>query len=441
MTTFSFLTDLTFDKFLGYAEYGFWAAVALGILILVHEYGHFIVARWVGVRVEKFSIGFGPRIAAFKRGDTEYMVSWIPLGGYVKFYGDDPEEGTEALDSDEGFLNQPPRKKLAIVAAGPIFNFVLAFVILFLAALYGVPTPSNTLASVKEGGPAAAAGMVAGDTIVGANGKTVDSVADLDAIIGGDATGPVTFTIASPSGEKREIGYAPETTGVIGIAWAGTNDKPIVALVLPGKPAEKAAFMIGDTIVAIDGTPVATTKDVVAKLAPASGVELTVTVLRDSGDTIPLKVTPVGHPDYGITLKTLNIQYGPIDAVGYGFTKSWEIIELTLWSLNKLISREVSHRQIAGPIGIMQMAASFAEKGLFSILFFVALISVNLGVLNLLPIPVLDGGHILFFSIEAILGRPVQLKVQEYAQQAGLFLLLSLMVLAFYNDIMRIVNN
>ena len=434
------LGTVTPDKLYGWFTFGATALIVLGVLILVHEYGHFIVARMVGVRVEKFSIGFGPRIVSWKKGDTDYMLSWIPLGGYVKFYGDEPDNDEIPQDDQESFLNQKVWKRLAIVAAGPIFNIVLAAVILAGVALIGVPTPTRVIDKIKETAPSYKAGLRVGDEILGVNGKPVVKWLDIDAAIVKNDLAPITFSILRPTGERRDITFTPDAEGKIGIIFDISKTKPVVAMPMEDKPAKRAGFSIGDTILSIDGKQVITREDVINMISPAAGKSIPVTVARDSGEQLTLNVVPEALPQFRFQPTIVSKQYGIFGSAWYGVEKTIDIVDKTLYALNLLVTREVSHRQIAGPIGIMQIAGTVAEQGLTRFLFFIALISVNLGILNLLPIPILDGGHIFFFSMEALLGRPVKMKVQEFAQNIGVVLLLSLMALAFYNDILRIIN-
>lgn len=362
---FSAVEAFSFERLYGMFSFGASAVAVLAGLIVAHELGHFLAARLVKIRVEKFSIGFGPRIASVKRGDTEYMLSWVPLGGYVKLYGDDPEA---AVNDSESFLSQPVWKRLMVVAAGPVFNVILAILIITIAAMVGLPESSMKIGEIQADSPALTAG-----------------------------------------------------------------------------------FKTGDTIEAINGTPAKSWRELVETIQKSPGISLSLGVTRETGEKLTITVTPrsreaqtlegkkVTVGQIGVTPQQVITRYSPPMAFVKGLEWTWNITAMTVWSISKLITRDIPADQIAGPIGIMKMAGDVAETGFVSLLMFIALISVNLGILNLLPIPVLDGGHILFFSIEAAFGKPVKLRHQEIAQQIGIFLLLSLMALAFYNDIMRLV--
>lgn len=361
----SFIDTVTFERLYGWFEFGLSAIVILGLLIVAHEYGHFISARLVGVRVEKFSIGFGPKLLSKKSGDTEYIISAIPLGGFVKFYGD-TDDGEELENEEDAFLNQAVWKRLIIVSAGPVFNIILAVMLAAAAALYGLPEGSRVIDQVIDDTPAQSAGMLEGDRI--------------DAI-----------------------------DGVIIETWRQVQDA------IRKSPEKSLDFDItrGSELLTISIVPAEYT---------AKGIDG--------------KDVTIGR--IGVIPRQIVKSYPLHEAAFKGVEWTWGVVKLTVWAVSKLITREIPADQIAGPVGIMQMAGQAAKTGLANLALFIAMISVNLGILNLLPIPVLDGGHLLFFSIEAVAGKPVKLKYQEMAQQIGIFMLISLMALAFYNDFARI---
>ena len=366
-TLFSVFDALSVDRLYGWLSFGVSAVVVLAVLIVVHELGHFLTARLVGVRVEKFSIGFGRKVYGWRRGETEYMLSWVPLGGYVKFYGDDPDVDVE--DEKDSFLNQEVWKRLLIVAAGPVSNILLAIVIASAAAMIGLPEGSRIIDTVKENSPAMEAGLTPGDRIEAINGVPMESWGQVRETIQGLPGKDVEIEVLRESGERVSLTIVPE----------------------------------------------------VRKEKTIDGKEITIGLI-------------------GVTPRQVIKSYPPGEAIIKGAVWTWNISALTVWSIAKMVSRDIPADQIAGPIGIMKIAGEAAELGFVNLLIFIAIISVNLGILNLLPIPILDGGHIFFFSAEALLGRPIKMKTQEIAQQIGLFLLISLMVFAFYNDIMRLVK-
>jgi len=338
------------------------AVILLGILIFVHELGHFLVAKRTGVKVEKFSLGFGTKILSKKIGETEYLLSAIPLGGYVKMIGEDPNE--EVAEPERSFSNKSVWVRLSIVIAGPLFNILFAILMLSMVFMAGVRIPS---------------------------------------------------------------------------------DKALVGKIKEGYPAQKVGLRAGDAILQIDGVKVATWVEMADIIHEAPGRELNLQVKR--GDQLfPITITPV--PEViknllgkeknvgliGIQPKMVTERYGPIKSVYFGFVKTWEITYITFWAIHKMIIGQISTKNLGGPILIVQKAGEFASEGFSAYVGFAAIISINLGILNLLPIPILDGGHILFFLMEIIFRKPLSLKIRERAQQVGLFMLITLMVFAFFND-------
>ena len=343
--------------------------VVLGVLIFVHEFGHFLCAKASGVGVEKFSLGFGPKILSKTFGRTEYRLSAIPLGGYVKMVGEQPDEILDPADIPFSFTHKPVWQRMIIVAAGPVFNFLLAIVIFF------------------------------------------------------------------------------------GIFWSSglLMLQPVIGEVTAGSPAQRAGLLSGDFIKAIDGKSVESWSDLSETIMNSGGKSLRLTVRR-GGETLTLSVTPAddvmknvfGEDQHryiiGVksTGETITRPLGPVAAFQESLSRTYMICELTVMGIVKVFQGSISPKTIGGPIMIAQMAGEQVQQGFVNFLAFIALISVNLGILNLFPVPVLDGGHLLFFFIEAVIRRPVSLKTREIAQQVGVFLLLMLMVFVFYNDIMRL---
>ncbi|WP_298435506.1 RIP metalloprotease RseP [Geobacter sp.] len=345
------------------------AIVVLGILIFVHELGHFIFAKLFRVGVEKFSLGFGPKLVGKQIGETEYLISAFPLGGYVKMVG----EGTEGeLSEDEqarSFAGKHPLQRIAIVAAGPSFNLIFAWLVFIVVFMVGVPSATSRIGGVVKDKPAARAGIVAGDVITSVNGKRVTRWDEMAAQIA--ASKGASIVIEVKRGDTvRTFRLVPET--------------------------RTAKNLFGESVT-----------------SPVIGV--------------------VASPE------TVIDRFGPGEAFVKGSVQAWNVVELTAISLVKIIERAVPLDTIGGPIMIAKMAGQQAEAGGVSFLAFMALLSVNLGVLNLLPIPILDGGHLVFYLWELVFRRPVSPRAREIAQQIGLALLIGLMVLAFYNDIARYV--
>jgi regulator of sigma E protease len=346
------------------------AIIALGALIFVHELGHFIFAKAFGVGVEKFSLGFGPKIVGKKIGETEYLLSAFPLGGYVKMIGEGEDAEISEEDRHRSFAEQPPLKRMVIVGAGPGFNLLSAYILFIVIYLMGVPAVTTKVGEVIPGKPAARAGIQAGDVITGVNGKAVDRWDEFAGIIAKSKIQPLQVDV--------QRGKAPLKFTMVPEQRSGKN-------------------IFGETV-----------------SSPVVGV-------MAAGDTV------IDH-------------FSPGEAIAKGSAQCWNMIKLTVLSMVKLIERVIPLDTIGGPIMIVKMAGQQASAGAVNFLAFVALLSVNLGVLNLLPVPILDGGHLAFFLIELVIGRPVSKRSREIAQQIGLVLLISLMMLAFYNDIARMIT-
>ncbi len=342
-------------------------AIVLSVLIVAHEYGHFLAARAFGVRVLTFSLGFGKKIWSRKRGDTEYCLSVLPLGGYVRLLGDDPKEVLAEEDQKHSFLAQPGWKKFLIVAAGPGFNFLLAMVVFVLLALVGTPVFTPQIGKVESGTPAHRAGLIPGDLVTAIDGKPIRQWDEIKEVLQRNDGREMIFTILR-------------------------NNESLEAKITPGTREDKTVF----------------------------------------GE--PRKVYYIGVLPKG---ETTIRRYDPISAVGVGIARTVQMSYLTVLGIWKLLVGQVPSSTIGGPILILQMTEQQVSQGILPVLFFVALLSINLGVINLLPIPVLDGGHLLRFLIEGITRKPLSIKNWEIAQQIGFFILISIMLYATYNDLMR----
>ncbi|NJD90046.1 MAG: RIP metalloprotease RseP [Geobacter sp.] len=347
------------------------ALVVLGLLIFVHELGHFLLAKLFGVGVEKFSLGFGPKIIGKTIGETEYLLSAFPLGGYVKMIGESPDVELPPEDVHRSFMAKPPLQRIAIVAAGPVFNLLFALLLFIVIYMLGVPAATTRVGEVLDGKPAAAAGIKPQDLVMSVNGRSVTRWDEFSALIADSKGLPLDITVKR--GESlHSFRIVPETR-------EGKN-------------------LFGEKVI-----------------YPAIGVVAAAEMVTD--------------------------RFSPPMAVVKGTQQCWKVIKLTLLSIVKLIERVVPLDTVGGPIMIAKMAGEQAAAGGVNLIAFMALLSINLGILNLLPVPILDGGHLLFFTMELIFRRPVTARAREIAQQIGLAMLLSLMVLAFYNDIVRYVIN
>lgn len=440
-----------------------WFLVVLGVLVAFHELGHFLAARWVGVKVLKFSLGFGPKLFGRQVGDTEYLVSAIPLGGYVKLFGEDEAEAITPEDRRRSFVHQTLWGKVLIVSAGPGFNFILAYLIFaaWLATGYTLPVPSfkdiaPVLEAVAPESPAAKAGLMVGDQIKKIDGRDIATRVELlDAAAKGKGT-PLTLEVLrdgrletltvtpipapGPAHKGEEAGY-----------YLGIEEiPPVVNEVVPGKPAATAGFKEGDRVLSIDGTLIHTWTQMTSLVKDNPGKTLQVDVLRD-GHRVSLSVTPVAE---STTVNGQTVQVGkigiagpdrslmrsttPLAAIYNGLEATWKWTELTVVGLYKMIVGDISSKNIGGPLTIAKISGEAAAQGPANVIFLIALLSINLGVLNLLPIPILDGGHLLFFLIEGILRKPLGERQRELAQQVGLVLLVGVMIFAFWNDLERI---
>jgi regulator of sigma E protease len=439
--------------------------VVIGILILVHELGHFFVARWTGVGVERFSIGFGPVLLRWRGKETEYALSAIPMGGYVKMMGEEsPLEGGGAptYDPARAFALKPLWARFLIVFAGPAMNLVLAAAIfaVVLAAM-GRPVWSPTIGRVNDGSPAAAAGLRDGDTIVAVNGQPVTYWEDVESAVARSGGRPLELRVRR-DGSELTTSVTPRLRVVIDPifresreAWdisAGLQALPLITSVGPRSPAEKAGLKSGDVVVQAADQALRSPDDLLDIIRARPEKTFAMVVERD-GKRLTLTVTPdavkersatgdevtVGKIQAGLGLKAERFEpYGVLGAAWHGIVRTWDMTALTAKGLWKLVSRQLDLSNIGGPIQIATETTRQAHEGLLSVALFVAVISVNLGVLNLLPIPMLDGGHLLFFVIEAVLGRPLSLRKREVAQQVGFVLLMVIMVFALYNDLTRL---
>lgn len=442
--------------------------IVLGVLIFFHELGHFLVARLFGVGVEKFSLGFGPRLLGKTVGMTDYRISAIPLGGYVKMVGDEPDAELEPELIPYSFTHKHVFKKILIVAAGPSFNLLLAFII-YAGFFFFIGTEDirPVINHVVAESPAARADLRVGDMIDAVDGKSVASWSDIDRLIADDKGAEVRLTVKRED-RRFDVALTPVTKIVKDILGDDTPYydtgfsglpplKAVVGDVAEGYPAEKAGLQKGDRIVAIDDRTVDSWNTMKEIISRSKGEPLTLTIQR-AEETLTVKITPVLYSgenllgekvdSYRIGISTpgieipaqdrITVKRGPFEALRDSVDQTYQISRLTILSIGKLIKGTVSTKTLGGPIMIAEMAGQQAREGLTNLIFFIAVLSINLAVLNFLPIPVLDGGHLMFFFIEAAIRRPVNTRMREIAQQAGIFILILLMIFVFYNDITRI---
>lgn len=439
--------------------------VVLGVLILIHELGHFLVARWTGVGVERFSIGFGPVLLRWRGKETEYCLSLIPMGGYVKMLGEEsPLEGGggAAHDPARAFSFKPLWVRFLIVFAGPGMNLVLAAVIFAgVLAVVGRPVWPPLVGRVVEGGPAAAAGVRSGDVVASVDGRPVVHWEDIERAVAG-STGASLRLGLTREGRTETVALTPRLTTVrdpvfrepkeVWDLGMGPQLVPHIGSVTPGSPAAAAGFREDDAVRSVAGQPVFTPDDLMQAVQKRPGQSFDVVVER-GGRAETLRVTAsvvkekgpsgqeveVGRIGVGIVTRTVRYEpYGPLESAWQGVVRTWDMTALTVTGLWKILVGSLDRSNIGGPIQIAAEAGRQAKEGAAPLALFTAVISVNLAVLNLLPVPMLDGGHLLFFVIESILGRPLSLRKREMAQQIGFGLLMLLMVFALYNDLVRI---
>ncbi|MBE0596527.1 MAG: RIP metalloprotease RseP [Desulfuromonadales bacterium] len=430
----------------------------LGVLIFVHELGHFCVAKLSGVKVLKFSLGFGPRLLSRQWGETEYMICAIPLGGYVQMLGEGGgEEGETASgelppeEKSRSFADQPVSRRTAIIAAGPFMNLALPFLILPIAFLVGVQLPafldqSPSAGYVVEGSVAAEAGFQAGDRIVAVNQDPTPTWTAANRALIGHTGSPLRFTVVRGE-EELTLPLQPEESALEGLQSIGIlpPQEPVIGALAPGMPAQEAGIEVGDRIVAIGDSPIQSWYDLKRVIQIAGGKPQIFTVERQ-GEALQYEIKPVREETNGADFligiapsqETTFKRFGPVEAIRAGAERSMELIQLTLVFIQKMVAGHVSTKNIGGPITVVQIAGQAAQTDLASILSVLAFLSIQLGILNLLPIPILDGGHLFFNFYELVFRRPLSLRTREIAQQVGLMLILLLMVLAFYNDIMRL---
>lgn len=441
---------------------------ALGLLVAVHEYGHFWVARRLGVKVLRFCIGFGKPIWSRRAGadEVEYAIAAIPLGGYVKLL--DEREGPVPEDQlHRAFTRQSPPRRIAILVAGPAFNFLFAIVAYWLMFVAGVSAVKPLIGEVDPGSPAARAGLGAGDEIVAVAGQDTPTLMDaqlgmLDALVSG---GSVPMTVEAPDGSRRQVllqideerrAYTEPGSLFprLGIQPWRPVLEPVVAEVSPGGTAAASGLRAGDRILSAAGEPVSDWAAWVEFVRARPGETVPVVVERDGGRVeLALAIGTaedeeggrIGRIGAGVAVPeglydrvVTEQRYGPVAAVGQAVSRTWEMSALTVRLLYRMVVGDVSPRNISGPINIAQAAGFTASAGLAAFLSFLAIVSISLGILNLLPIPLLDGGQIAYQVAEMIKGSPVSERAQMVGQQVGIVLLLLLMSFAFYNDIARL---
>jgi regulator of sigma E protease len=424
----------------------------LGVLIFVHELGHFLMARRIGVRVLTFSLGFGPKILSTKRGDTEYCISAVPLGGYVKMAGENPEEARTGA-SDE-FLSKGKWQRFQVLVMGPVMNVLLALVVMAVVLYQGSDVPifeqqPVVIGVFADNSPAKKAGLQLGDRVVTLDDRAVDTWDDFSMAIASKAKREVSVGYVR-DGRPGTVTVVPDAEGKFEMGDIGIQPMlhPQIGSVNPHEPADEAGLRAGDVILAADGVRDIQHDKLIEAIKSHPRKPLPLTIRRD-GRELQITVTPRPLGDANICpgacvgahirpLEIKSIDPGPLEAVQLSVAKNWEWAKLIVQTLVGLFTRETSVKQLMGPVAIADLSGTAAAAGWIPLFSLMAMISLNLGLLNLAPIPVLDGGHIFILALEGLARRDFSMRVKEKMLLAGFFLLLMLMVTVIYNDLMRI---
>lgn len=444
--------------------------VALGVLIVFHEFGHYLVARWCGVKVLRFSIGFGRPLLrkCWGKDQTEWVVAAFPLGGYVKML-DEREDEVAPEDVARSFNRKPVAHRFAIVAAGPIANFLLAILLFWLLFMLGVSGMKPVLGPVTPATPAAFAAFEMGETIIKIGTEPVATWQDARWLLlshAVDRSPSIAVETLGQSGQitQRQLDLsridASDLDGdflkKIGLSSYQPAMKPIIAQVTPDSAGKRAGLLAGDEILAVNGKEITLWEELVQKIRASPGVPLTLEIQRDNA-TIGVEVVPATATENGEKIGKIGIgpqidrdelekllvevSYPAGTALIRAINKTWETSVFTLQMLWKMVAGEVSWKNVSGPITIADYAGKSAQMGLAPYLGFLALISISLGVLNLLPIPILDGGHLMYYVVEILKGSPLSVRATEIGQQVGMVLLFTLMAFAIYNDVSRLISS
>ncbi|WP_439863018.1 RIP metalloprotease RseP [Pseudomonas antarctica] len=439
--------------------------VALGVLVTFHEFGHFWVARRCGVKVLRFSVGFGmPLLRWHDRRGTEFVIAAIPLGGYVKML--DEREGEVPADQlDQSFNRKTVRQRIAIVAAGPIANFLLAMVFFWILAMVGSQEMRPVIGAVEVGSIAAKSGLTAGQEIVSIDGEPTMGWRDVNLRLVRrlGESGSVNVVVRdqdSTAETPRELALdrwlqgsdEPDPIKSLGIRPWRPALPPVLAELDPKGPAQAAGLKTGDRLLALDGQALGDWQQVVDLVRVRPDTKIVLKVERDGAQIdVPVTLSVRGEAKaaggyLGAGIKGVEwppsmlreVSYGPLAAIGEGAKRTWTMSVLTLESLKKMLFGELSVKNLSGPITIAKVAGASAQSGVADFLNFLAYLSISLGVLNLLPIPVLDGGHLLFYLVEWVRGRPLSDRVQGWGIQIGISLVVGVMLLALVNDLGRL---
>jgi regulator of sigma E protease len=453
----------------GFLQPFFWVVILLGIMILIHELGHFWAALAVGVKVETFSIGFGPRLFGFKRGETDFRVSAIPFGGYVRMLGEQPGQSVvqqfAELDRDAGaaeggdavdpraFYAKPRWQRAIVIIAGPLMNVVLAIAIVAGLYMYAFPkeveTADPVITSIVPGSPAAQAGLEAGDKIIQIGNQRDPNWQDVMTLESLNANRAVPV-IVDRHGQRLSYAVTPKMDAKEGIGVAGWNGEEDVQIgqVMKGSPAEAAGLRPGDLLLSVNEQPVLSPVVLRQAVIQSAGKPVSIKLMRDSRvQTVSVTPTPTHDSklpwhigiEFSYRVQIVRLPLGPALAESLKFNS--QNATMIFRVLGSIVERRVSPKALAGPIGIAQLSSEAAQQGPLSFLLLMSVVSLNLAIFNLLPIPILDGGTLLLLIIEMLLQREVSLQVKETVLKLGFVFLMMIVVFVIYNDISRIVTN
>ena len=440
-----------------------WFLVALSVLVVVHELGHYLVARLAGVKVLRFSVGFGKTLfmRRFGRDQTEWAICALPLGGYVKML-DEREGAVSPAEAHRSFNRAPVGRRIAIVLAGPVANFLLAIVLYWALFIHGVPALKPMIDQPPANTPAAVAGLTAGDEIIRVDDSEIQSFQDLGLALLRAGVADQRVTLGLKGGRTTQLDTSSMETDdleqdilpSLGITLFNPPIAPVVGTIIRGGVAEKAGLQVGDRLIAVQGESLQSWQDWVKRVRAQPGHPLEVTFER-RGVRMSAKLTPTSTQEGGKTVGKIGaapqvdekmmaglmteVRYGPIDALWQGAKKTWTMSIFTLEMMGRMVMGQLSMKNLSGPLTIADFAGQSAALGWISFVSFLALISVSLGVLNLLPIPLLDGGHLMYYISEVFTGRPVSERVMELGARVGLMALLLLTSFALYNDLQRLI--
>ena len=419
----------------------------IGVLVFVHELGHFLAARRIGVRVLTFSLGFGPKVAKFRRGDTEYCISVIPLGGYVKMAGENPDDQRTAADDE--FMSKSKWERFQVLIMGPVMNIALAIIVMTLVLYQGAEMPAYEedaplVGTIVEGSAAEGAGIQVGDRIVSVEGQATETWSDVFVAVMPRADRVISVVVGEPDGAQRTISVTPDsqTQFEMGDLGVGPIMEPQIRSVSPGEPAALAGLQVEDVIVAVGGDAV-TSDELIERINASPGQLLNLTIRR--ADALrEVEVTPALVGDVGLIGVSISpfavriVEPGFAEAFTLSLERNYEWSGLIFQTLVGLFTAETSPKQLVGPVGIAQLSGGAAELGLVALFSLLSMISLNLGILNLLPVPVLDGGHIVIMALEGVSRRDFSTRAKERMLLVGFVMLMSLMVTVIYNDLTRI---